>query len=154
MDDTKKLPENVNEILDFAIKREEEANKFYLELAARVDRPEIKKVFTDFASEELGHKAKLEKVKKGEYGMPGAPVPDLMISDYIVDVMADPNFDYQDVLIVAMKKEKASFRLYNDLAQAVKNPELSKLFRMLAMEEARHKLRFELEYDEHYLPEN
>ena len=53
-----------------------------------------------------------------------------------------------------MKKEKAAFRLYTDLSKATDNVELSKLFLALAKEEARHKLRFELEYDEHYLPEN
>lgn len=57
---------SVEEILDFAIEREIEANKFYTELAERMERPEMRKVFEDFAKEELGHKTKLEAVKQGE----------------------------------------------------------------------------------------
>ncbi|MBN2444587.1 MAG: hypothetical protein JXJ04_24710, partial [Spirochaetales bacterium] len=56
---------NIEEILDFAIAREEEAAQFYIDLSKKMERPEIKKVFSDFAQEEQGHKKKLESVKKG-----------------------------------------------------------------------------------------
>jgi rubrerythrin len=146
---------NTDEILNFAIKREEEARQFYLVLAGKMERPEIKKVFEDFAKEEEGHKKKLEMVKKGEYKMIATKdIMDLKIADYVVKEEASPDLDYQDALILAMKKEKVSFRLYNDLSRATDDLELSKLFLMLAKEEARHKLRFEIEYDQYYLPEN
>ena len=87
--------------------------------------------------------------------MASAPVaPDLKIADYVVGVEPTPNMDYKDVLILAMKKEKASFRLYTDLAAEVKNEAQSKTFLSLAQEEARHKLRFEIEYDNVVLKEN
>ena len=149
---------NTNEILDFAIEREEEASEFYLELAEKMERPEIKKVFKDFAQEEQGHKKKLESVKRGDYVMSETKdIMDMKIADYIVNIEAvgtAANLDYQDALILAMKKEKAAFKLYTDLSRATDNLELSKLFLVLAKEEARHKLRFELEYDEYYMPEN
>lgn len=53
-----------------------------------------------------------------------------------------------------MKKEKAAFRLYNDLASTVKDRALRETFLALAQEEARHKLRFEIAYDEEILREN
>ncbi|MBN2533519.1 MAG: ferritin family protein [Spirochaetales bacterium] len=146
---------NTDEILDFAIKREEEARQFYTELAEKVEHPEMKKVFEDFAKEEQGHKKKLELVKKGEYRIPEIKdIMDMKIADYVVDAEVQPNLEYQDALILAMKKEKASFKLYNDLSKATDNLEVSTLFLLLAKEEARHKLRFEIEYDEYYLPEN
>ncbi len=46
---------SINEILDFAISREVESNIFYLELADYVEQPEMAKVLTDLASEELRH---------------------------------------------------------------------------------------------------
>ena len=58
---------NIDEILDFAIKREEESRDFYLQLAEKMERPEMEKVFKNFANEELGHKKKIEAVKNGEY---------------------------------------------------------------------------------------
>jgi rubrerythrin len=61
---------------------------------------------------------------------------------------------YQDALILAMKKEKAAFRMYSALADKATDPDLKTLFYRLAMEESKHKLRFELEYDEYILKEN
>jgi rubrerythrin len=53
-----------------------------------------------------------------------------------------------------MKKEKAAFKLYTDLATSVSDENLRSVFKMLAQEEAKHKLRFEIEYDENILSEN
>ena len=77
----------------------------------------------------------------------------LNIADYTVDVQVSPNLTYQDALILAMKKEKAAFKLYSDLAAANADPSMQSIFTMLAQEEARHKLRFEIEYDD-FLTEN
>jgi rubrerythrin len=41
-----------------------------------------------------------------------------------------------------------------NLADATDNAAVRDLFLVLAQEEAKHKLRFELEYDEHILKEN
>ena len=84
-------------------------------------------------------------------------IMDMKIADYVVNVEvvgSAADLDYQDALILAMKKQKASFRLYSNLSKATDNLEASKLSLALAKEEARHKLRFELEYDEYYMPEN
>ena len=83
--------------------------------------------------------------------------PPSKISDYLIEV--DPEvqgseLDYQQALIVAMKKEKAAFKLYTNLAEHTEQQEYRHLFRALAQEEAKHKLRFEIEYDEQFLTEN
>ena len=62
--------------------------------------------------------------------------------------------DYQQALIVAMKKEKEAFRMYSDLASVAQTAGLKELLLGLAQEEARHKLRFEVEYDDVILSEN
>ena len=62
--------------------------------------------------------------------------------------------DYQSALVLAMKREKAAFRLYTALAAKVDDEALRELFLRLAQEEAKHKLHFEIEYDEHVLTEN
>jgi rubrerythrin len=140
------------EILDFAIEREEEAAQFYTELAASMEKPWMKKVFEDFAREEKGHKEKLIKIKSGERPM-AAPkaVQNLKMADYLVDQPLDPEMDYQGALILAMKKEKAAFKLYMDLADNTEDAELEGILRMMAQEEAKHKLRFEIEYDENFM---
>jgi rubrerythrin len=147
---------SVEEILDFAIEREQEAHDYYLNLASRSQRAGMKETFTQFASEELGHKKKLESIKQGKL-IPATSkkVQDLKIAEYVVDVDdAGGELSIQDALILAMKREKASFRLYSDLANSIDDASVRTTFLMLAQEEAKHKLRFEIEYDEVVLAEN
>ena len=149
---------SVNDVLDFAISEEEAAAQFYTDLAAKMEREWMQKVFQDFAKEEQGHKVKLLGVKSGKIPLlTDEQVMDLKIGDYLVDVDAEQQqtgLDYQQALILAMKKEKAAFKLYNDLANQTKEKEFVNLFQALAQEEAKHKLRFELEYDEQFLGDN
>jgi len=147
---------DVNEALDFAISNEEESYRFYADLAGRAERrPWMRAVFEGFAKEEMGHKAKLEGVKRGnKLKVAEKKVLDLQIGDYLVDVQPTGEIDYQEALVVAMKKEKAAFRLYSDIAAATEEGALRDLFLALAQEEAKHKLRFEIEYDEVVLREN
>ena len=144
-----------DEILDFAIRNEQNAVDLYEDLASRTTSSAVKAEFLGFADEERGHKAKLERVKSGKKLLDAEQyVQDLKISDYTNDVELDENPDYQDVLLFAMKQEKAAFRLYTDLANIAPSRELKELLLGLAQEEAKHKLRFEIEYDENVLKEN
>jgi rubrerythrin len=147
---------SVDDILNFAILSEQSASKFYTDLAAKMDNQAMREVFEEFARQELAHKAKLEKVKREGVTVlgPSKDVPDLKIADYLVDVEPKPDMTYLDAIIIAMKREKAAFRLYTDLAAVVPNENCRNLFLALAQEEANHKLRFELEYDEHVMQEN
>lgn len=140
--------ESVEDVLDFAIEREIESRDFYLKLAERMDNPAMQEVFENFANEELGHKLKLQAIKRGEMLTVPEKVQSLDIADYVVDVEPKPDMDYADALVLAMRKEKAAYRLYLDLAAVGEDEELTDMFLSLAQEEARHKLRFEIEYDD------
>ena len=150
--------DTIQAALDFTINEEEAAAAFYTHMAGMVERSWMKKIFQGFAKEELGHKAKLEAIKAGKKFLSSskAEIPDIKIGDYMVEVETDDpeQLDYQAALIIAMKKEKAAFRLYTDLAAATDDPELKEALLGLAQEEAKHKLRFEVEYDERVLTEN
>ena len=146
--------ESAEEVLDFAIERETESQDFYMKLAERMENPKMQEVFEKFATEELGHKMKLEAVKHGEILIGQKDVISLGIADYVVDVEPQPDMDYTEALVLAMKKEKAAFRLYTNLASMVDDPNLSIVFQSLAQEEAKHKLRFEIEYDENIMQDN
>ena len=146
---------NIEEILDYAINNEIEAFEFYTSLAAKAKSPLMKQALLNFASEEEGHKKFLEDVKSGKkVKLGGENILDLKIADYAVDIQPTENMSYQDILTLAMKKEKAAFALYTDLAEISKDPEAKKLFTSLAQQEAKHKLRFELEYDNVILKED
>lgn len=147
---------SAQEIIDYAIQSEQEAHDFYMELAGLVKFNELKEVLEQFAAEELGHKKKLSKViiSTSETGLQPESVMDMKMADYHVDIVPKPDMTYQDLLTIAMKKEKGAFKLYTDLAGKIEDPGLKEIFLGLAQEEAKHKLRFELEYDEHILRDN
>ncbi len=146
---------SVDEILDFAIGKEEEAAEFYTDLAGRMDKPHIKEMFEKFAQEEKGHKAKLLAAKEGKTLQKSEKkILDLKIGDHLELVELTPNLDFQDALILAMKAEKNAFKLYNSLAEQADDPAIREMLFALAQEEAKHKLRFETEYDELVFTEN
>ena len=146
--------ESVEEVLEFAIERETESRDFYMKLAERMDNQKMQGVFEKFATEELGHKMKLEAVKHGQILLAQKDIESLDIADYVVNVEPRPDMDYAESLVLAMKKEKVAYRLYLDLAAAAEDEELTDMFLSLAQEEAKHKLRFEIEYDDTVLKED
>ena len=145
----------VDEILDYAIDQEQQAADFYASFAARAEKAGMKKLLLEFAEEEKRHKERLLAVRTGERKLtPAKEVLDLKISDYLVEVDASDAISYQDALIVAMKRERAAFQLYSDMAEKVTDANLKQVFAGLAKEEAKHKLFFETEYEEHVLMHN
>ncbi len=147
--------DTVDKILDFAIRSEEHAARFYTNLANKAGHGHMKQVFLDFAEEEQGHKAKLLAIKEGKQMLSVEQrVLDLKIGDYLVETDPFDELDYQKALILAMKAEKAAFKVYHDLASATDDPMLKATLLELAQEEAKHKLRFEIEYDDNVLKEN
>ena len=152
---TEGMWDSVDNLLEFAIDKEQEAVDFYTDLAQRTDRAAMKSVFEEFAAMEQGHKTKLEKVKtSGGLTASATKVLDLKIANYLVEIEPGPELDYQQILIVAMKREQAAQNLYADLAAATDDPDIKQLMLTLSQEEAKHKLRFETEYDDYVLKDN
>jgi len=146
---------NIDDILEFAIVQEQKAIDFYSELAKGARSKEMKEVFLEFAGEEMKHKRRLTKIREeGVFTMPKEKVADLKISDYVVSAEPKPDMTYEEALVIAMKREKSAFKLYMNLSERAPSEDLKNVFLSLAMEESKHKLRFELEYDEFVLREN
>ncbi len=146
---------SIDDILEFAIASEQEAVVFYSGLAEQAKNADMKAVFEQFAKEEMGHKSRLIKIKdEGTFEVKNEKISDLHIADYLVDVEVKPNMSYEEALVVAMKKEKSAFKLYTHMAAKAPNSDLKNIFLSLAQEESKHKLRFEIEYDDFILREN
>jgi rubrerythrin len=118
-------------------------------LAARMVNPEMRKVFEELAAEELEHKARLELeiIKTGRVVKESRKKLYSEANDYAEDVGSEIDMDYKDLLTMAMQKEESSFRLYVDLASRVVNEDAYEILLALAEEEVRHKMRFEMEYN-------
>ena len=142
---------SVDEVLDFAIKEEEAAAEFYRKLVKTVSQSWMRRIFEDFAMEEVVHKQKLLLVKEQKLLLPARDkISSLWVSDYLLEAKLVGELPYKEALETAMEKEKSAFKLYSDLAAATEDGELKNLFLALAQEEAKHKLRFEVEYDKHF----
>ncbi|HHJ35302.1 MAG TPA: rubrerythrin [Gammaproteobacteria bacterium] len=145
----------IDEILDYAIDQEQQAADFYEEVAKNAETASMKKILLDFSEEEKHHKKILQAVKTGEHELtPQQEILDLKIADYLVEVEVSKNISYQDALIIAMKRERAAYELYTDIAARVPEGHLREVLDGLAREEEKHKLFFETEYDERILTDN
>jgi len=139
--------ESVDEILDFAIGREIEAIRLYIDLAGKVNKPEMREVLKDFAKEEQEHKIKLEDAKAVGMVLRDEEVASLGIADDVEGGEFHPDMSYADILLFAIKKEDASVKLYTNMAKIAQDEEVKDMLLQLAQEETEHKLRFEVEYD-------
>jgi rubrerythrin len=135
------------DVLEFALSKEREANRFYLALAQRVADPEMRKVLEQFAAEELEHRAKLEfeLMKAGRVVKTESEPEDFDISAYIRSNSAELDMDYGDVLALAIIKEDAAYRIYIDLVPQARDEKARETLLAMAQEEVKHKLRFETE---------
>jgi len=146
---------SVEEVLDFAISREQQAVDFYTKLSLIAPGMQLQELMRGYAKEEQRHKDKLLDVKAhGKLDNAHKRPLDLKMADYLVDVEETPEMTYQDALIIAMKREQVAFKLYTDMAEKVEEPELKSLFESLAREEAAHKNYFESEYDDKIYTDN
>jgi rubrerythrin len=139
---------SVGEVLDFAISGEVKAQELYTRMAAMVENPWLQTALKDIAQDERRHQAKLEAIKAGRAAFHGDKAQDLGLPDSLEDAEPRPDMTYPELLAFAIKKEDSANRLYETLATAFSKPELSNLFQKLATEEAQHKRRFELQYEE------
>lgn len=143
----------IQHALDFALAKEREAESFYKTWAETVTDSGVKELLIGLGAAERGHIEMLLHITPEDLiTRADEPIEDLGLVQYLVDVQADPEMTLQEAMILAMKREEVSIALYERLSEF--SGEASALFRGLAAEERRHKLRLETEYDEEVLREN
>ena len=137
------------EIIQFAVKKEIEAFDFYTQASQIAKYSGAKELFLDLAKQEEGHRKLMEKLNMEKIARARIEnIPDLKISDYMVDTELKPDLSYAEMLRIAMKREERSVKLYEDLKGNNPDGDLKKLFTFLIQEESKHKLRLEKIYDE------
>ncbi len=138
--------ETVNEILDRAIKVEEESYRFYMDLIKIVKFTNVKETLKFLAEEELNHKKLLEGVKQGKTLVINPP-KDLKLSDHLPKkTEVDENADIADILELAMSRERSEYEFYKKMEEVSETNK--ELFKFLAQQEIAHKAKIEEIYDE------
>jgi len=142
-------------VIEFAIEKEAESAGMYHVLARQADSKRATKLFNELAAEEEKHREALARLESSGFDkIEITEIMDLHISDYLREVSFSPDMTYQDILVFAMKNEQHSHQLYKGLADHNDDLEIKEIFGFLSMQEARHKLWLETEYDDVILKED
>jgi rubrerythrin len=140
------------EIMEYAINKEKEAERFYKEASEKESFSGTRELFKEFALEEKGHVKMLENLSMKKETLDSfkeKKIPDLKISDYMVELTYEPNMPYDDILRIAIKREEKALKFYTDLGKAAEADAHKKVFRVLAQEEAKHKFKLETLLDDY-----
>lgn len=149
------LYEDFKSIIEFAMDREKEAADFYLELQKKARFSGQKEMLKELEMMERGHITVLRNIlTNGEEKAAVKEIKDLNLSEYLEKAIDQEELTYQDILIEVMKREESSKSLYSDLAQRFQGTDMKGVFRLLAAEEAGHKLQFEKIYNDEILKNN
>jgi rubrerythrin len=158
---------NLKEVIDFAIEKEVEAANFYEEASKSEAMSGKKEMLLEFAGEEHKHQKLLESylnqcVTDGQEGFKGDDciidgleeykfkwITDIKRSNYMVEIEYKPGMPYNELLLLAMKREEHALALYNKLLDEADTDSAKKLFKVLCQEEAKHKLALETMYDDY-----
>ena len=135
-------------ILEYALTREQKAHEFYLDLARQTDHP-LKRMFLErFACEELSHMEKLQTLLSGskELAAVGSATP-LLADESAQEITPQIKEQLRNVIANAMQKEKNSFRLYMDMAMKVNDETVRETLMALAKDEANHQAFLEMEFE-------
>jgi rubrerythrin len=140
---------SIQEILEFAITKEQAARTLYLQLAERLTDPMVRKLFTDLAAEEVDHRQQLELelMKLGRVVPESNQFKGVRVTECVISEEIPPEMGFAEALVLAMRKEKAAFRLYVEMVSAAADLECRDVLLDLAEEEVRHMLRFEQAYN-------
>ena len=143
---------SVDEILNFALDREKDAVEFYTDLAKEATRASLKETFASFAKEEEKHVALLSDISgnKGKIdSYEFTKIPDLKISDYMVEIEYKEGMPMPEILKLAMKREEKAVKLYTMLADQTSDADVKKVMQIMVQEESKHKYGLEKLYDDY-----
>jgi len=146
--------QNLEALISFAIIKEKEAAEFYESNSESESMSGKKEMLKEFAAEERKHQRMLEDylqtgVAENLDGYRFEWIADIKRSDYVDAMEYRPGMAYNELLMLAMKREEAALKLYNQLLDKADNEDAKTLFKMLCQEEAKHKLALETMYDDY-----
>jgi len=155
---SRSIEDRVREIIEIAISNENNAEAFYREAAEKVKLPHARKALEELADEEVGHAEFLRNLLQQGFdsileGGGDSAVDDLQIVEYLSVPELNVYSNYQEILTVAMHREKIAMDFYNGMAAIVREDKLKRILEKLAAVELGHKERLERMYEEEYYQE-
>ena len=143
------MGKTVADVVDLAIKREEEAYAFYMDIHDKVQDAGVRDTVEFIANEEKKHKAFLVSYREGNYGSDAlrmVEVVDYKVAEYLEEPEIDKAASSEDVYLIASHREARSHLFYTELANMHTASELKTMLLKMANEELKHKEKMEYLY--------
>ena len=144
----------LEDVIKFAVEREDTAYKLYKRAAELSTSISSKKMFEELAQEEATHKdvfVKIDEDKAESHKL--CTLPESSIAKYLADVPFRADLTYSEILAFALKTEENAFQLYKAAAGMTDDPKLQKVLMNFADVELGHRRKLEALYEERVLTE-
>ncbi len=142
----------VKKVLEMGAEMELQSYNLYMEHAEQSEYPGASRLLKKLAADEKRHREYflkgLENPDSIEVRTLDENVPDLKVTDKLVNVPLDPKANFPQILKFAAQREKATYDFYIQVAKIFEGTEWGKMFYNFAMEELNHKKMLEEEYDD------
>lgn len=139
----------LEEVLNMAIGREQEAFEFYSRLVTIVTDKSAKETLAWIAEEEKRHEAFLTDYRDGKLGQDTlalrSPI-DYKTASYLDEPDVQENMSRSEAFLLAAHREERSHEFYTSLADMHPDGEIAEVFRRMASEELAHKEKMEYLY--------
>jgi len=144
----------LDDIVKFAVEREDTAHKLYTRAAELSTSISSRKMFEALAQEEASHKdvfVKIDEEKADHHKL--CTLPESSVAKYLTDVPFRPDMTYSQIIVSALKTEENAYQLYKTAAGMTDDPKLQKVLMNFADVELGHRHRLEAIYDERVMTE-
>ena len=144
----------LEDVISFAIEREDTAYKLYKRAAELSTSIAAKKMFEELAGEEAAHRNVFEKIDEDKAeNHKLCMLPESSIAQYLADVPFRDNLTYSEILAFALKTEENAYQLYKAAAGMTDDPKLQKILMNFADVELGHRRKIEAIYEDRVLTE-
>ena len=144
----------LDDIIKFAVEREDTAYKLYKRAAELSTSISSKKMFEELAQEEATHKevfSRIDEDKAENHKL--CTLPESSIAKYLADVPFRADLTYSEILAFALKTEENAYQLYKAAAGMTDDPKMQKVLMNFADVELGHRRRIEAIYEDRVLTE-
>jgi rubrerythrin len=144
----------LDDVIKFAIDREDTAYKLYKRAAELSTSISSKKMFEELALEEATHKdvfVKIDGDKAENHKL--CTLPESSIAKYLAEIPFRADLTYSEIITFALKTEENAYQLYKAAAGMTDDLQLQKVLMNFADVELGHRRRLEAIYEERVLTE-
>jgi rubrerythrin len=144
------LDEKLLEYINIAITREEEAFRFYTQLAGKVADDAARDTLSWISEEEKKHKAFLVKFRADGVGPEAMRLSDVVyykIAEHLDEPEVEEDMTRSDIFLVASHRELRSYKFYTEMAALYDEGDaVHEMLSKIANEELKHKEKMEYLY--------